>query len=121
LRASWTREDARLELLLSGVYQVIDIAALYPSTEHVPIWDLAPKILGYMNHAGKAVALLEHIVEVKECTLEETRTDWLALQHALAGANQDNEQKKQTGELLKHVVEMKETTLAETHPSSLVS
>ncbi|KAH8702782.1 hypothetical protein GQ44DRAFT_778457 [Phaeosphaeriaceae sp. PMI808] len=125
LRCGWAldtmREDARLEFLLEGIYRVLQIAPSNPSIEHVPIWDLAARNLGYMGHAREAVALLEHVVKVQETTLAETHPDQLASQHALAIAYDANRQTKEAVALLEHVVEVEETTLVETHPSRLAS
>ncbi|KAF1937380.1 hypothetical protein EJ02DRAFT_385756, partial [Clathrospora elynae] len=80
------REDARLEQLLDGIYQVLHIEPSNPSTKHVSIWDLASRNLGYMGHARESVELLEHIVKVEKTMLKETHPDRLASQHELAGA-----------------------------------
>ncbi|KAF2632596.1 hypothetical protein BU25DRAFT_487060 [Macroventuria anomochaeta] len=115
------REDARLEQLLGGIYQALDITPSDPTTEHVPIWELAARNLGYMGHAREAVKLLEHVVEVQEATLDEHHPDRLASQHELAGAYRANGYIKDAVELLEHVVKVEETTLDEHHPDRLAS
>jgi DNA-binding SARP family transcriptional activator len=69
----------------------------------------------------EAVALLEHVVKVKQTTLAETHPYRLASQHALASAYQASGQMKEAVALLEHVVKVRETTLAATHPSRQVS
>ncbi|KAF1951354.1 hypothetical protein CC80DRAFT_210229 [Byssothecium circinans] len=125
LRCGWAlntmREDARLEQLLSGIYQALDITPSDPSREHVPIWDLAASNMGYMGHAKETVELLEHVVEIRETTLDERHPDRLASQHQLASAYQANGQTTKAVELLEHVVKIKRATMTATHPSRLVS
>jgi tetratricopeptide (TPR) repeat protein len=125
LKCGWIlntmREDDKLKCLLEGVYRVIKITPLVPSQEHVQIWHLAARNLGYLGHARRAVGLLEHVVKVKETTLAETHPSRLASQHELAGAYDTNGQTKDAVALLEHVVQVWETTLAETHPSRLAS
>ncbi|CAN9251458.1 unnamed protein product [Alternaria alternata] len=115
------REDNKLGCLLEGIYQELQITLLDPSREHIRIWDLAARNLGYLGHARQATALLEHVVKVRETTLVETHPDRLASQHTLAGAYRANGQTKEAVALLEHVVKVEETTLAETHPSRLAS
>ncbi|KAF2624911.1 hypothetical protein BU25DRAFT_128558 [Macroventuria anomochaeta] len=115
------REDARLEQLLGGIYQALHIRPSDPSKEHVPIWELAARNLGYMGHAQEAVKLLGHVVKIQETTLNEGHPDRLASQHELAGAYQANGQIKEAVKLLEHVVKIQETTLNEGHPSRLAS
>ncbi|CAN9183366.1 unnamed protein product [Alternaria alternata] len=69
----------------------------------------------------KAVALLEHVVEVQEKTLAAEHPDRLASQHALAGAYRADGQVRKAVALLEHVVEVKEKTQAAEHPSRLAS
>ncbi|KAF2625473.1 hypothetical protein BU25DRAFT_473452 [Macroventuria anomochaeta] len=125
LQCGWAlntmREDARLEQLLAGIYQALDITPSNPTTEHVPIWDLAARNLGYMGHAREAVKLLEHVVKIKETTLDERHPSRLASQHALAIAYGDNGQTREAVELLEHVVKIYKTTLNERHPDRLAS
>jgi tetratricopeptide (TPR) repeat protein len=115
------REDARLEQLLSGIYQALRITPSDPTTEHVAIWELAAKNVEYMGHAREAVKLLEHVVKIKETTLDEHHPNRLASQHELAMAYQANGQVKDAIALLEHVVKIKETTLYERHPDYLAS
>jgi tetratricopeptide (TPR) repeat protein len=125
LKCGWAlntmREDRRLESLMQGIYKVLQITPSDPSQEHIRIWDLAARNVGYMGHARQAVALLEHVVKVRETTLAETHPDRLASQHALAIAYRANGQTKEAVALLEHVVKVRETTLAETHPDRLAS
>jgi hypothetical protein len=125
LKCGWAlntmREDSRLESLLHGIYRVLQITPSDPSQEHIWIWDLVARNVGYMGHASQAVALLEHVVKVRETTLAETHPDRLASQHALASAYDANGETKEAVALLEHVVKVEETTLAETHPSRLAS
>ncbi|KAF1364158.1 TPR-like protein [Lizonia empirigonia] len=125
LQCGWTlntmREDARLEQLLSDICQALHIRPSDPTTEHVPIWELAARNLGYMGHAREAVKLLEHVVKIRETTLDERHPDRLASQHVLAGAYRANGQTREAVELLEHVVKIRETTLDERHPSRLAS
>jgi hypothetical protein len=126
LRCGWVlntmREDARLEQLLNSIYQALHIIPSDPTTEHVAIWELAARNVGYTGHAREAVELLEHIVKIKKSTLDEHHLDLLASQHALACAYGDNGQITDAVELLKHVVKIRETTLIdERHPSLLAS
>jgi tetratricopeptide (TPR) repeat protein len=69
----------------------------------------------------KAVALLEHIVEVEEKTLAAEHPSRLASQHALARTYQADGQVHKAVALLEQVVEVKEKTLAAEHPSRLAS
>jgi tetratricopeptide (TPR) repeat protein len=125
LKCGWVlntmREDDRLKCLLEGICRVLKITPLDPSQEHIQIWDLAARNLGYLGHARQAVALLEHVVKVHKTTLAETHPDRLASQHALACAYDANGQTKEAVALLEHVVKVHKTTLAETHPSQLAS
>ena len=74
-----------------------------------------------MGHASQGVALLEHVVKVKETTLAETHPDRLASQHALALAYDANEQPQEALPLLKHVVAVECRVLSDNHPSRLIS
>ncbi|KAI4940761.1 hypothetical protein J4E91_011248, partial [Alternaria rosae] len=69
----------------------------------------------------KAVALLEHVVEVQEKTLAPEHPQRLASQHVLAGAYEADGQVHKAVALLEHVVEVKEKTLAVEHPHRLAS
>jgi tetratricopeptide (TPR) repeat protein len=69
----------------------------------------------------KAVALLEHVVEVREKTLAPEHPYRLASQHALAGAYQADGQVHKAIGLLEHVVEVHGKTLAPEHPDRLAS
>ncbi|CAN9403179.1 unnamed protein product [Alternaria alternata] len=69
----------------------------------------------------KAVALLEHVVEVEEKTLAPEHPDRLASQHVLAMAYQADGQVHKAVALLEHVVEVEEKTLAPEHPDRLAS
>ncbi|KAF5843993.1 hypothetical protein GGP41_002224 [Bipolaris sorokiniana] len=80
------REDKKLESLLKEIFKVLEITPSDPSREHIRIWDLAARNLGYLGHARQAVELLEHFVKVHKTTLAETHPDRLASQHELAGA-----------------------------------
>jgi tetratricopeptide (TPR) repeat protein len=68
----------------------------------------------------KAVALLEHVVEVQEKTLAAEHPQRLASQHNLARAYQADGQVHKAVELLEHVVSIKAPTLHNDHPSRLV-
>lgn len=115
------REDSRLEALLEGLYKVLQIAPSDPSQEHMQIWDLSARNIRHMGHASQGVALLEHVVKVKETTLAETHPDRLASQHALALAYDANEQPQEALPLLKHVVAVECRVLSDNHPSRLIS
>ncbi|KAF2875101.1 acyl transferase/acyl hydrolase/lysophospholipase [Massariosphaeria phaeospora] len=78
------REDSRLESLLEGIYRVFQIAPLDPSREHIVIWDLAARNLRYMGQARQAVALLEHVVKVKQTIIAEKHPSRLVSERALA-------------------------------------
>ncbi|RYN56949.1 hypothetical protein AA0117_g13239 [Alternaria alternata] len=69
----------------------------------------------------KAVALLEHVVEVREKTLAAEHPSRLASQHALAIAYEADGQVHKAVALLEQVVEVQEKTLAAEHPSRLAS
>jgi tetratricopeptide (TPR) repeat protein len=69
----------------------------------------------------KAVALLEHVVEVKEKTLAPEHPDRLASQHELAGAYNADGRVHKAVALLEHVVEVQEKTLAPERPDRLGS
>jgi tetratricopeptide (TPR) repeat protein len=69
----------------------------------------------------RAVALLEHVVKVKEGSLTEDHPSLLASQHVLAGAYRADGQVKRAVALLEHVVKVKEGSLREDHPSRLAS
>jgi tetratricopeptide (TPR) repeat protein len=69
----------------------------------------------------KAVALLQHVVEVSEKTLAAEHPDRLASQHELARAYQADGQVHKAVTLLEHIVEVEEKTLAAEHPSRLAS
>ncbi|KAF6801031.1 phosphorylase superfamily protein, partial [Colletotrichum musicola] len=69
----------------------------------------------------EAIKLLEHVVEVREETLDEGHPDRLASQHVLARAYQADGRVKEAIELLEHVVEVQEKTLDEGHPHRLAS
>ncbi|KAB5581166.1 hypothetical protein GE09DRAFT_950187, partial [Coniochaeta sp. 2T2.1] len=69
----------------------------------------------------KAVALLEHVVAVKERTRAEEHPDRLASQHNLAIAYQADGQMPQAVELLKHIVAVESRTLPEDHLDRLAS
>jgi tetratricopeptide (TPR) repeat protein len=116
---NWMREDSRLESLLEGIYGILQIAPSDPSREYVEIWDLAARNMGSMGHARQAVALLEHVVNVRKTTLAETHPIRLTSQHELASAYRANGQTKDAVVLLKHVVKIRETTLVEIHPDRL--
>ncbi|USP74753.1 hypothetical protein yc1106_02027 [Curvularia clavata] len=123
LKCGWVlntmREDGRLKELLDGIYKVLQITPLDPSQEHVRIWDLAARNLGYLGYTRQAIGLLEHVVKMREAALAETHPSRLALQHELAGAYRANGQTKEAVQLLEHVVKVYETMLAETHPNRL--
>jgi tetratricopeptide (TPR) repeat protein len=125
LRCGWAlnlmREDARLEQLLSGIYQTLRIRPSDPTTEHVAIWELAASNLGHMGHAKEAVKLLEHVVKIQRTTLDDCHPDQLISQHALAVAYRANRQTRQAVELLEHIVEIREATLGDRHPDRLAS
>jgi tetratricopeptide (TPR) repeat protein len=69
----------------------------------------------------KAVALLEHVVEVREKTLAAEHPDRLASQQVLAMAYRADGQVHKAVELLEHVVEVHKKTLAAEHPDRLTS
>ncbi|KAF6788721.1 phosphorylase superfamily protein, partial [Colletotrichum musicola] len=69
----------------------------------------------------EAIKLLEHVVEVREETLDEGHPSRLASQHNLAKAYQADGRVKEVIKLLEHVVEVRENTLDEGHPSRLAS
>jgi tetratricopeptide (TPR) repeat protein len=125
LRCGWVlntmREDARLEQLLSSIYQALRIRPSVPTMEHVVIWELAARNVGYMGHAREAIELLEHIVKIRETTLDERHLHLLASQDALAIAYYTNGQTKEAKELLEHIFKIRETTLDERHPDRLAS
>jgi tetratricopeptide (TPR) repeat protein len=73
------------------------------------------------GHVHKAVALLEHVVEVQEKKLVAEHPSRLASQHELARAYQADGQVQKAVALLERVVEVKEKTLAPEHPSRLTS
>jgi hypothetical protein len=68
----------------------------------------------------KAVALLEHVVEVSEKTLAAEHPDRLASQQVLARAYQADGQVHKAVALLEHVVSIKARILRDDHPSRLV-
>jgi tetratricopeptide (TPR) repeat protein len=115
------REDGKLKQLLSGIYQALRIRPSDLTMEHVAIWELAARNLGYLGYPREAVRLLEHVVKTRKATLDESHLDQLASQHGLAVAYSDNGQIREAVELLEHVVKIKETTLDERHPSRLTS
>jgi tetratricopeptide (TPR) repeat protein len=115
------REGARLEALLADIYRQLQITPEDPSKEYVAVWELAGTHVRNMGHARQAVALLEHVVKIKETTLAETHPYRLGPQHALAIAYNANEQIEEAIALLEHVVKIREKTLAETHPDRLAS
>ncbi|KAK2035996.1 hypothetical protein LZ31DRAFT_485000, partial [Colletotrichum somersetense] len=67
----------------------------------------------------EAIKLLEHVVEVREGTLDEGHPSRLALQHELARAYQADRQVKEAIKLLEYIVEVQEGTLDKGHPSRL--
>ncbi|KAL7901865.1 hypothetical protein HDV63DRAFT_68241 [Trichoderma sp. SZMC 28014] len=69
----------------------------------------------------EAIALLEHVVAIREKNLAEDNPDRLASQHALAGVFKANGQTKEAMTLLEHVVTIEEKSLAEDHSSRLAS
>jgi hypothetical protein len=115
------REDSRLEFLLEGIYEVLQIAPSDPSPEHVELWYVAANSMMKMGHARQAVALLKHVVDVRKITRAETHPDLLASQHALAIAYRTNRQIVEAVALLEHIVKVHKTTLAETNLSQLSS
>jgi tetratricopeptide (TPR) repeat protein len=125
LKCGWAmstmREDARLEQLLSGIYQALRIRPSDPTMEQMAIWDLATRNLNFMGHTKEAVELLEHVVKIKETTLDEHHQSRLVSQHELASAYQANGQIKEATELLEHIVKICKTTLDECHPDLLAS
>jgi tetratricopeptide (TPR) repeat protein len=118
---STMREDARLEQLLSGIYQALRIRPSDPTMEQMAIWELATRNLEFMGHTKEAVELLQHVVKIKETTLDERHQSRLGSQHELASAYQANGQIKEATELLEHIVKICKTTLDERHPSRLAS
>jgi tetratricopeptide (TPR) repeat protein len=125
LKCGWAlhtvREDDRLESLLEGIYEVLQIVPSDPLEEHIGIWDLAARSLQRKGHARKAIMLLEHVIKVRKTTLGETDPLRLHSQHTLAGAYLVNRQIEEAVLLLEQVVKIRETTLAETHPDQLAS
>ncbi|KAF2682375.1 hypothetical protein K458DRAFT_390862 [Lentithecium fluviatile CBS 122367] len=115
------REDGRLARLLDSIYTEYRIRPSQPAEEYLPVWDLAASNMHYMGKVKQAVALLEHVVKVRETTVAEKHLDRLASQHELASAYQDNGQVKEAVALLEHVVKVEETTLSENHPDQLAS
>jgi tetratricopeptide (TPR) repeat protein len=115
------REDDRLESLLGGMYEVLQIVPSDPSEEYIEIWELAAMNLQDKCHTRQAIMLLEHVVKVRETTLADTHPYQLASQHELARAYLDNSQVKEALALLEHVIKIKETTLGETDPDRLAS
>jgi hypothetical protein len=69
----------------------------------------------------KAVALLEHVVEVEEKTLAPEHPSQLASQHVLAGAYRADGQVHMAVVLLEHIVSTKIRTLQDGHPLRVVS
>ncbi|KJZ69480.1 hypothetical protein HIM_11122 [Hirsutella minnesotensis 3608] len=69
----------------------------------------------------EAVAMLEHVVAVRERTLSEEHPSRLASQHVLASAYEANGQVKEAVEMLGHVVAVHGRTLSEEHPDRLAS
>jgi hypothetical protein len=88
LKCGWVlnkmREGKKLEALLKGIFKVLEITPSDPPREHIRIWDLASRNLGYLGDARQVVGLLEHVVKVRETTLAESHPDWLASQHEFA-------------------------------------
>jgi hypothetical protein len=86
---------------------------------------LSQHVLAMAYHADgqvhKAVALLEHVVEVEGKTLAAEHPQRLASQHELARAYQADGQVHKAVTLLEHVVSFKVRTLRDDHPSRLVS
>ncbi|OAL53551.1 TPR-like protein [Pyrenochaeta sp. DS3sAY3a] len=115
------REDVRLEALLLEIYEQLQIAPEVPSEEHVAIWDLAGANVMHMGHTGQAVALLKHVVKVRESTLAESHLSRLMSQHGLAEAYIFNKQIMEAIALLEQLVKVEATTLAESHPFRLAS
>jgi tetratricopeptide (TPR) repeat protein len=118
---NFMREDTRLEQLLSGIYQALSISPSNPTTEHVFIWKMAARNVGYIGYAREALELLKHVVKVQENMLDEHHPQLLTSQHELANAYMVSGQKKEAVVLLEHVVKVQKTTLDEHHLQRLTS
>ncbi|TVY86272.1 hypothetical protein LAWI1_G008407 [Lachnellula willkommii] len=130
------RQDSRLELLLRDIFAELGQDPAKPSMEYVPLYDLQARNLynrwkvreavalgeqyAYMENGQveEAIALLEHIVKIKE-TLVEDHPSRLASQNMLGRAYMENGQVEEAIALLEHIVKINEIALLEDNPNRL--
>ncbi|KAL2700363.1 hypothetical protein AAEP93_008886 [Penicillium crustosum] len=98
-----------------------ELARVYQSNGQIKQAHELARVYQSNGQIKQAVELLEHVVAVRERTLDEEHPDRLASQHELARVYQSNGQIKQAVELLEHVVAVRERTLDEEHPDRLAS
>ena len=115
------RDDSQLPMLVSRMFKELKFEFQVPDLNSSALHSLAASNLLNSGKVGRAVKVLEHVVEVREEKLAEDHSSRLTSQHELAIAYRSNGQVDKAVKLLEHIVKVEESKLAEDHPSRLAS